>query len=171
MPELRSGARRGRPVKPKIKQEVEEEKVIVEPRRRSRRTPAATATDKKNKQVVIDDNNVDDNKSKILIVQKQETAAASEDEEYKFVEEEEDLKVEKQEEEEKMDSGDACKSKSADKGVDDEGSTPPIPEKVTVGGSPMYKIEKKLGKGGFGQVYVGRRVSGGSGTSGPTAVE
>lgn len=23
----------------------------------------------------------------------------------------------------------------------------------------MYRIEKKLGKGGFGQVYVGRRVS------------
>ncbi|XP_026442077.1 casein kinase 1-like protein HD16 isoform X1 [Papaver somniferum] len=177
MPELRSGARRGRPVKPKIKQEVEEEKVIVEPRRRSRRATAvitATATDKKNKQVVIDGNdNVDDNKSKRLIVQKQETAAAAAaaEEELKFVEEEEDLKVEKQEEEEKMDSGDACKSKSADKGVDDEGSTPPIPEKVTVGGSPMYKIEKKLGKGGFGQVYVGRRVSGGSGTSGPTAVE
>ncbi|XP_026442196.1 casein kinase 1-like protein HD16 isoform X2 [Papaver somniferum] len=175
MPELRSGARRGRPVKPKIKQEVEEEKVIVEPRRRSRRTtPAitATATDKKNKQVVIGgDNNVDDNKSKRLIVQKQETTAAAEEEEFKFVEEEEDLKVEKEEEEEKMDSGDACKSKSADKCVDDEGSTPPIPEKVTVGGSPMYKIEKKLGKGGFGQVYVGRRVSGGSGTSGPTAVE
>ena len=25
----------------------------------------------------------------------------------------------------------------------------------------MYRIERKLGKGGFGQVYVGRRVSGG----------
>ncbi|KAI3964446.1 hypothetical protein MKX01_007136 [Papaver californicum] len=173
MPELRSGVRRGRPVKPKIKQEeeLEEEKVIVEPIRRSRRRTAATATAKKNKQLVID-NNVDDNKkinNKRLIVQKEET----EEEENKFEEEEEDLKVEKEEEEEgeKMDSGDGCKSKSADKRVDDEGSTPPIPEKVTVGGSPMYKIEKKLGKGGFGQVYVGRRVSGGSGTSGPTAVE
>lgn len=30
---------------------------------------------------------------------------------------------------------------------------------VQVGGSPWYKIERKLGKGGFGQVYVGRRVS------------
>lgn len=33
---------------------------------------------------------------------------------------------------------------------------------VKVGNSPVYKIEKKLGKGGFGQVYVGRRVSGGT---------
>lgn len=33
---------------------------------------------------------------------------------------------------------------------------------VQVGGSPVYKIERKLGKGGFGQVFVGRRVSGGN---------
>jgi len=33
---------------------------------------------------------------------------------------------------------------------------------VQVGGSPVYKVEKKLGKGGFGQVFVGHRVSGGS---------
>lgn len=31
---------------------------------------------------------------------------------------------------------------------------------VQVGGSPTYKIERKLGKGGFGQVFVGRRLSG-----------
>ncbi|KAM1312931.1 hypothetical protein ACFX2F_017026 [Malus domestica] len=56
---------------------------------------------------------------------------------------------------------------SGDKGLaaDDEGAAP-IPEKVQVGGSPVYKIEKKLGKGGFGQVYVGRRMG-----AGPGAVE
>ncbi|PPR82263.1 hypothetical protein GOBAR_AA38454 [Gossypium barbadense] len=42
---------------------------------------------------------------------------------------------------------------------EDEGSTAPLPEKVQVGGSPWYRIERKLGKGGFGQVCVGRRVS------------
>lgn len=27
----------------------------------------------------------------------------------------------------------------------------------------MYRIERKLGKGGFGQVYVGRRIGAGPG--------
>ncbi|XP_068342283.1 casein kinase 1-like protein HD16 [Pyrus communis] len=63
----------------------------------------------------------------------------------------------------KYDSG----GHSGDKGLaaDDEGAAP-IPEKVQVGGSPVYKTEKKLGKGGFGQVYVGRRMG-----AGPGAVE
>ncbi|PNY10863.1 casein kinase i isoform alpha [Trifolium pratense] len=47
--------------------------------------------------------------------------------------------------------------------ADDEGTTPPIPEKVQVGGSPLYRVDRKLGKGGFGQVYVGRRVGAGAG--------
>ncbi|XP_020105669.1 casein kinase 1-like protein HD16 isoform X1 [Ananas comosus] len=59
---------------------------------------------------------------------------------------------------------DGCDSggKSADKlpGGEDEGSTAPLPEKVQIGNSPTYRIERKLGKGGFGQVYVGRRITG-----------
>ncbi|CAN1331187.1 Casein kinase 1-like protein HD16 [Linum perenne] len=54
---------------------------------------------------------------------------------------------------------------------EDEGSTSPVPERVKLGNSPVFKIDRKLGKGGFGQVYVGRRVSGGSGRYGPDAYE
>ncbi|GJV64407.1 casein kinase 1-like protein HD16, partial [Tanacetum coccineum] len=54
---------------------------------------------------------------------------------------------------------------------EEEGSTSPVPERVQVGSSPSYKLERKLGKGGFGQVYVGRRVIGGAGNSGPDALE
>lgn len=32
-------------------------------------------------------------------------------------------------------------------------------EQVQIGNSPSYRIDRKLGKGGFGQVYVGRRIS------------
>ncbi|CAI9787585.1 unnamed protein product [Fraxinus pennsylvanica] len=62
---------------------------------------------------------------------------------------------------------------SADKimGVEEEASTTPVPERVQVGSSPVYKTERKLGKGGFGQVYVGRRVNGGTGRTGADAIE
>ncbi|XP_076913134.1 casein kinase 1-like protein HD16 [Bidens hawaiensis] len=56
-------------------------------------------------------------------------------------------------------------------GVEEEGNTPAVPERVQVGSSPVYKTDRKLGKGGFGQVYVGRRVSGGTDRTGPDAVE
>lgn len=45
---------------------------------------------------------------------------------------------------------------------EEEGNTAPFPERVQVGGSPLYKVERKLGKGGFGQVFVGRRIGGGN---------
>ncbi|KAL5975136.1 hypothetical protein ACLOJK_031815 [Asimina triloba] len=56
-------------------------------------------------------------------------------------------------------------------GVEEEASTSPIPERVQLGTSPIYKVDRKLGKGGFGQVFVGRRVRGGTGRTGPGAVE
>ncbi|KAG9146096.1 hypothetical protein Leryth_015900 [Lithospermum erythrorhizon] len=43
-------------------------------------------------------------------------------------------------------------------GADDEN----FPDKVQVGSSPVYTVEKKLGKGGFGQVFLGRRATGGT---------
>jgi hypothetical protein len=30
---------------------------------------------------------------------------------------------------------------------------------VQVGGGPEYYVDRKLGKGGFGQVFIGRRVN------------
>lgn len=38
-----------------------------------------------------------------------------------------------------------------------------------VGGSPVYIVERKLGKGGFGQVYVGRRAVQTTAKDGPNA--
>lgn len=35
----------------------------------------------------------------------------------------------------------------------------------------MYRVDRKLGKGGFGQVYVGRRVGATSDRTGSGAVE
>ncbi|KAK3165589.1 hypothetical protein QOZ80_1AG0035090 [Eleusine coracana subsp. coracana] len=67
----------------------------------------------------------------------------------------------------KMNGGSAEKNA----GGDDEGTTTPVPEKVQVGHSPQYKVDRKLGKGGFGQVYVGRRISGGTERPGPDAYE
>ncbi|KAL1830631.1 hypothetical protein DCAR_0100558 [Daucus carota subsp. sativus] len=43
--------------------------------------------------------------------------------------------------------------------ADNDDGTTPIPDRVQVGTSPSYKVERKLGKGGFGQVYVGRRLN------------
>ncbi|KAF8714186.1 hypothetical protein HU200_028199 [Digitaria exilis] len=56
-------------------------------------------------------------------------------------------------------------------GADDDSTATPVPERVQVGNSPEYITDRKLGKGGFGQVYVGRRVSGGAARTGPDAYE
>ncbi|KAG0539367.1 hypothetical protein BDA96_03G316300 [Sorghum bicolor] len=61
-----------------------------------------------------------------------------------------------------MDDGD-----SDDKLISDDEGSPPVPDTVQVGSSPKYRVGKKLGKGGFGQVYVGHRMS----ATGPGAVE
>ncbi|CAK7356749.1 unnamed protein product [Dovyalis caffra] len=58
-----------------------------------------------------------------------------------------------------LDSGGKSNDKPLPAGGEDEGTTSPIPDQVQVEDSPVYKVERKLGKGGFGQVYVGQRVS------------
>ncbi|XP_040377578.1 casein kinase 1-like protein HD16 [Oryza brachyantha] len=69
--------------------------------------------------------------------------------------------------EKQMDDPDSG-ARSADKqAVEDEGNTTPVPDTVQVGNSPKYRVDKKLGKGGFGQVYVGRRML----ANGPGAAE
>jgi hypothetical protein len=40
---------------------------------------------------------------------------------------------------------------------------------VCINGLPEYYVERKLGKGGFGQVYVGRRVNPTKQKDGPQA--
>ncbi|CAD6272596.1 unnamed protein product [Miscanthus lutarioriparius] len=60
-----------------------------------------------------------------------------------------------------MDDGDSV-VRSVDKAgaaPGDDGSATPLPETVQIGNSPTYRLDRKLGKGGFGQVYVGRRIS------------
>ncbi|KAH6758146.1 Protein kinase family protein [Perilla frutescens var. frutescens] len=133
-----------------------EENAAIATRTRRRRAAAAVAAP------------VDDK-----VVAAAEAAAAPE--EVKEVEEKKRVLEERKEEvgEKPMDEYDSG-GKSPDKAnaADDEGSAP-LPEKVQVGGSPTYRTEKKLGKGGFGQVYVGRRMTGGNinERTGPGAIE
>ncbi|XP_042021484.1 casein kinase 1-like protein HD16 isoform X2 [Salvia splendens] len=84
---------------------------------------------------------------------------------------EEDKQVPEEVGEKPMDSG--GKSPGKLNMPEDDFASPPFPEKVQVGGSPTYRLEKKLGKGGFGQVFVGRRITGGNinERTGPGAVE
>ncbi|KAL0441487.1 UNVERIFIED_CONTAM: Casein kinase-like protein HD16 [Sesamum radiatum] len=135
-----------------------EENAAIATRTRRRRAAAAAAV-----AAPVDDN----------IVAAAQAAAAPE---VKEVEENKRVLEERREEvgEKRMDDYDSG-GKTPDKGNggDDELASAPLPEKVQVGGSPMYRIERKLGKGGFGQVYVGRRITGGSTNerTGPGAIE
>ncbi|RWR72495.1 casein kinase 1-like protein HD16 isoform X1 [Cinnamomum micranthum f. kanehirae] len=148
MRELRSGARRGRAQQPIAV--VEGQGVAANTRRR--RTP------KNNRQAAQEPAAVDEN---IAVRDCGPTRSLEAKEEARLLEGVGDFGGERKElvEEKKMEDQDSG-GKSADKVAagEDEGSTTPIPEKVQVGGSPSYRVERKLGKGGFGQVYVGRRI-------------
>ncbi|CAK8560245.1 unnamed protein product [Lathyrus sativus] len=152
MPVVGSGARRGRPPKrqrqPQGEQQqspVEEEAIANRTRRRS--AAAAAVNDKVEVQAAAVNENVD-----VAAVVKEGKAI-----EEKAMDE--------------CDNGGHSNGK-AEAGEEDSNALV-IPEQVQVGNSPLYKTEKKLGKGGFGQVYFGRRISGGnlSERTGPGAVE
>ncbi|XP_041002059.1 casein kinase 1-like protein HD16 [Juglans microcarpa x Juglans regia] len=165
---LRSRAPRGRAAAKQQQQpspnpiEVEE---AIATRTRRRRAAAAAANNKKNNKQQLHQRGVDEN----VVLPETEKKDNLELEEGGGGAEKEGVG------EKQMDDYDSG-GRSNDKvhAGEDEGSTPPLPEKVQVGGSPLYRIERKLGKGGFGQVYVGHRISALSKnerTTGPGAVE
>ncbi|TYG97918.1 hypothetical protein ES288_A10G076300v1 [Gossypium darwinii] len=181
MPVLRNGARRGRAAAPKRQQQqqqqnpIEEGEAIATRTRRRRRAAEAAAAAAVDVPVTNNNNGDSENKNKnkkqgalgvnekLAVGAAGEAAAGKEDNNNNhnrvLVERE---RVEGEEVGEKpMDGCGSGGRRRNDKGNagEDEGSTAPLPEKVQFGGSAVYRIEKKLGKGGFGQVCVGRRIS------------
>ncbi|KAI8568690.1 hypothetical protein RHMOL_Rhmol02G0219900 [Rhododendron molle] len=168
MPQLRSGPRRGRPPckNQKNNQPIEQ----LKEKARAVRTRQKEEKKKEKELIVVDDDDVDGEKVVVKVSSPEATSLEGRKGEEKG--EGEGVRVlEKEKEMDECDSG----GRTGDNGLagEDEGTTAPLPERVQVGGSPSYKIEKKLGKGGFGQVYVGRRIkpSNPHERTGPGAVE
>ncbi|KAK4777783.1 hypothetical protein SAY87_017970 [Trapa incisa] len=148
MPELRRGARRGRSRLGNKRQEPPAGVYV--------KTRAAVAREKA-WQVGIELKEAEKSRKLRKVNKREQVVAVVAEAEQKFLEEEKEVKSK-----EKGAMGDNSGGLSANKagGQEEEGNTAPFPEHVQVGGSPVYKVERKLGKGGFGQVFVGRRVSG-----------
>ncbi|KAF5748273.1 hypothetical protein HS088_TW04G00225 [Tripterygium wilfordii] len=148
MPELRSRPRRNwasnypNPNHSPIKLTVQARQKRTGERKRKRDTIAAD--EQKNKENIVRENTFVHN-TLLFEEDKEEEGAA--------------VRVLKEDVAGKMEYDSGGRSGDNGAGAEDEGSPAPLPEKVQVGGSPTYRIDRKLGKGGFGQVYVGRRVS------------
>eukprot|EP00258_Populus_trichocarpa_P036103 XP_024452122.1 casein kinase 1-like protein HD16 isoform X3 [Populus trichocarpa] len=160
MPVLRSQVLRGRggeaTPKQENKQKMHQEHKnnpdeVVEPiatRTRRRRAAAGAALDKEqkagNERVVVGVGGA-------VVVGTVKEEEEEEKRDLEFVGEKKPMDV--------FDSGGKGNDKPLAAGGEDEGTSAPIPDQVQVEDSPVYRVETKLGKGGFGQVYVGRRVS------------
>ncbi|KAJ9692272.1 hypothetical protein PVL29_011369 [Vitis rotundifolia] len=172
MPVLRSGVRRGRPAGAANQQEQREANPIegeaIATRTRRRR---AAAEAPKNRQQPAIDENLAAAGAAAQVRGKEEDGRRLDEARVGGAGGAQNDEVGKK----KMDDFDSGgRSPEKAHAGEDEGSTAPLPEKVQVGGSPLYRIERKLGKGGFGQVYVGRRVSPinpNDRTTGPGALE
>ncbi|KAK3002199.1 hypothetical protein RJ639_021005, partial [Escallonia herrerae] len=144
MPVLRSGVRRGRGAKQQQQQEQQPNTNPIGGEGIATRTRRRRAAGAAAAAAPVDEN---------LVVAAEAPAEAKE--------------VAAEKEKEKMDDCDSVAK--TDKAL--AGEDTPVPDRVNVGGSPFYKVERKLGKGGFGQVYVGRRISSSfSNERGPTEV-
>ncbi|KAL7150784.1 hypothetical protein ABFS83_05G136700 [Erythranthe nasuta] len=171
MPQLRSGVRRGRPPAAAAAVGPDQEKGIIAPLSKA----TGISRGKRNNNAGI----VNQDKEVVLVIDRfgggNGDAALKETASFKVgyncdVAE----KVKEDLSEKKMDEGESG-GRGSDKGLgaDDDGSPAPLPERIQIGGSPAYRLEKKLGKGGFGQVYVGRRINhtGLHERTGPGAIE
>lgn len=181
MPVIRNGASRGRgAAKQQERQQgpAAEGEAIATRTRRRRAAAAAAAVPKSN------NNNDENNKCKqqqqhqpeqVVVVNENVVVAAKEEENRGLGEGVGAGGAEREEVGEKEMVGYNSGGRSNDKanaGPEDDANTPEVPQKIQVGNSPCYKVERKLGKGGFGQVYVGRRCSGNlNERTGPGAVE
>ncbi|WJX21750.1 Casein kinase 1-like protein hd16 [Trifolium repens] len=143
MPQLRSGVRRRRAAAPVTTNKQSEQpppKKNVAARGRPRTRLAAKKKSEPLIEILEPDTFVEPPKENVVVV----------------IEEEEEEGVGVMGDERVGVSGN--KDKGVAGGVPEEDvNSPPLPERVQVGGSPLYKVERKLGKGGFGQVFVGRR--------------
>ncbi|KAL1323211.1 hypothetical protein HN51_068277 [Arachis hypogaea] len=166
MPELRSGPRRGRAqVGRRIAEPPSPAANYVKTRAAVARAAAAAATVAEERpRTRLAAKKLEQEEKPVIVISEEEAESDVERAKNKKSEERIEVGV----------MGDESGGLSANKGVaqEDEGNTAPFPERVQVGGSPVYKVDRKLGKGGFGQVFVGRRVTGGNDrTSGPGATE
>ncbi|KAL6144631.1 hypothetical protein ACLB2K_055322 [Fragaria x ananassa] len=146
---VQRGRGRGAAKKKEVTNPIDAGEAIATRTRRRQAAAAAALPEKKN-----NNNQVKEEKNR-----KAGAAAKAGDEKKVVAKAEKKKVVEKEVEVKEKKMNDSGSGGARSNKAEEEGSTAPLPEKVTVGGSPIYRLDRKLGKGGFGQVYVGRRVS------------